>query len=185
MSIIKLRRTSDLPGIGAFLYQFIRNSEVEKLTQVATFLIAVAMILPIKSENLKTEKTPCKQITCRDCTVKVCKYKKIALSDDLKLLHIQSIDKHDKLCYNKKSENNKHHTGRRRIGVRLHPIISSVCNHLTDLVQWLLSCLHYSTIVDILSSLSVFVDSGTEGLELFSQGYFEYGFQSLSIYPAA
>ena len=100
------------------------------------------------------------------------KYGKIALSDDLKILHIQSIDKHDKLCYNKKSENNKHHTGHRRIGVRLHPIISSVREHLTDLVQWLLSCLHYSTIVDILSSLSVFVDSGTEGLELFSLGYF-------------
>lgn len=31
----------------------------------------------------------------------------------------------------------------------------------------------------------MFVDNGTEGLELFSLGYFGFGFQSLSIYPAA
>lgn len=36
--------------------------------------------------------------------------------------------------------NNKHHTGRSRTAIQLHPIISSVVRHLTDLVQWLLSC---------------------------------------------
>ncbi len=50
------------------------------------------------------------------------------------IFFILGIDLHDKLCYN------KHHTKRRRIGVRLHPLISSVVGHLTDLVQWLLSC---------------------------------------------
>ena len=75
----------------------------------------MAAIMPSRQTPLAIISNPCKQKTCRDSSLKVCRCEKIALSDDLKILHNQSIDKHDKLCDNKKSENNKHHTGRKQV----------------------------------------------------------------------
>lgn len=65
----------------------------------------IAAIMPSWQTPLAKTSNPCKQITCRDCAVKVCKYKKIALSDDLKIFLLSGIDLHNKLCYNRRGFN--------------------------------------------------------------------------------